>query len=118
MRRRIKLHLRRLLTAPRLRVSSQGEGGSDLTIDGLVCGVCASRTEQALRSIPGVTSASVDLACGTARIEHGEAAPDPAQLAAAVDGVVVARPWRLRIEAWATRLRGLRRGGRGRDRAS
>ena len=118
MRRRINLHLRRLLTAPRLRVSSRGKGGSDLAIDGLVCGVCASRTERALRSVPGVTSASVDLACGTARIEHGEAAPDPAQLAAAVDGVVVARPWRLRIEAWATRLRGLGRGGRGRDRAS
>ena len=118
MRRRINLHLRRLLTAPRLRVSSRGKGGSDLAIDGLVCGVCASRTERALRSVPGVTSASVDLACGTARIEHGEAAPDLAQLAAAVDGVVVARPWRLRIEAWATRLRGLRRGGRGRDRAS
>ena len=118
MRCRIQLHLRRLLTAPRLRVSSRGKGGSDLAIDGLVCGVCASRTERALRSVPGVTSASVDLACGTARIEHGEAAPDPAQLAAAVDGVVVARPWRLRIEGWATRLRGLRRGGRGRDRAS
>ena len=118
MRRRINLHLRRLLTAPRLRVSSRGKGGSDLAIDGLVCGVCASRTERALRSVPGVTSASVDLACGTARIEHGEAAPDLAQLAEAVERVVIARPWRLRIEAWATRLRGLRRGGRVRDRAS
>ena len=116
MRRRIKLHLRRLLTAPRLRVSSRGEGGSDLAIDGLVCGVCASRTERALRSVPGVTSASVDLACGTARIEHGEATPDLAQLAEAIDGVVIARPWRLRIEAWATRLRRLRRGGPARDR--
>ena len=118
MMRRIRLHLRRLLTAPRLRVSSRGERGTDLAIDGLVCGVCASRTERALRSIPGVTSASVDLACGTARIEHGETVPDLAQLAEAVDGVVIARPWRLRIEAWATRLRGLARGGRVRDRSS
>ena len=118
MMRRLAIHPRRLLTAPRLRVFSEGERGSDLAIDGLVCGVCAGRTERALRSVPGVTSASVDLACGTARIEHGEAAPDLAQLAEAVDGVVVARPWRLRIEAWATRLRGLRRGGRVRDRTS
>ena len=111
----IQLHLRRLLTAPRLRVSSRGEDDIDLTIDGLVCGVCASRAERALRSVPGVTSASVDLACGTARIEHGGAAPDLAQLAEAVDRVVIARPWRLRIEAWATRVRGLGQRGRVQD---
>ena len=104
MMRRLHLHPRRLLTAPRLRVSSEGERSSELAIDGLVCGVCATRTARALRSVPGVTSASVDLARGCATIEHGGAAPDLARLAEAVDGVVVARPWRLRIEAWTARL--------------
>ena len=105
MMRRIQLHPRRLLTAPRLRVTSKGAWRSELAIDGLVCGVCASRTERALRSIPGIERASVDLASGCATIEHGEAAPDLAQLADAVDGVVIARPWRLRIEAGAASLR-------------
>ena len=105
MMRRIAIHPRRLLTAPRLRVTSEDERRSELAIDGLVCGVCASRTERALRSVPGVEGASVDLARGCATIEHGDAAPDLAQLANAVDGVVIARPWRLRIEAWAASLR-------------
>ncbi len=102
---RLHIHLRRLLTAPRLRVTSTGGRRSELAIEGLVCGVCASRTERALRSVPGVEGASVDLASGSATIEQGEAAPDLAQLADAVDGVVIARPWRLRIEAWAASLR-------------
>ena len=101
----LQIHPRRLLTAPSLRVTAQCARRSELAIDGLVCGVCASRTERALRSVPGVEGASVDLARGCATIEHGEAAPDLAQLADAVDGVVIARPWRLRIEAWAARLR-------------
>lgn len=116
MTRRLQVHLRRLLTAPRLRVSSRDEQCSELVIDGLVCSVCATRTERALRTIPGVTSATVDLERGTARIEHGEAAPDLAQLAEAVDGVVIARPWRLRIETWAARLGGGLRRVRGRAR--
>lgn len=104
MMRRLHLHPRRLLTVPRLRVSSEGERSSELAIDGLVCGVCGTRTAHALRSVPGVTGASVDLASGCATIEHGDAAPDLARLAEAVDGAVVARPWRVRIEAWAARL--------------
>ena len=114
MMRRIQLHPRRLLSAPRLRVSSEGDRRSELAIDGLVCGVCASRAARALRSVPGVRKATVDLASGCATIEHGETAPDPSRLAAALDGVVIARPWRLRIERWAARLRTLGRGARAR----
>ena len=106
MMRRIAIHPRRLLTAPRLRVTAQGARRSELAIEGLVCGVCASRTERALRRVPGVESARVDLARGCATIEHGEAAPDLARLAEAVDGVVIARPWRLRIEACTAWIRG------------
>ncbi len=102
---RLHVQLRRLLTAPRLRVTARGARRSELAIDGLVCGVCASRAERALRAVPGVERASVDLASGCATIEHGETAPDPSRLADAVDGVVIARPWRLRIEAWAGSLR-------------
>ena len=113
MMRRIAIHPRRLLTAPRLRVTSEGARRSELAIDGLVCGVCASRTERALLAVPGVEGASVDLDRGCATIEHGDAAPDLARLAAAVDGVVIARPWRLRIETWAASLRAGWRRARG-----
>ncbi|MYB42614.1 MAG: cation transporter [Chloroflexi bacterium] len=106
MMRRLRIHPRRLLTAPRLRVTSEDERRSRLAIAGLVCGVCANRTERALRSIPGVRNASVDLASGSATIEHGGTPPEPSRLAAALDTVVIARPWRLRIEAWADRLGG------------
>ena len=105
--RRLQLHPRRLLSAPRLRISAKGEDASELEIEGLVCGVCATRTARALRTVPGVRRASVDLECGTARIEHEGDAPNLARLAEALDGAVVARPWRLRIEAWSARLRGL-----------
>ena len=106
MMRRLRIHPRRLLTAPRLRVTSGDERRSKLAIAGLVCGVCASRTERALQNVPGVERASVDLASGSATIEHGEATPDLAQLADAVDRVVIARPWRVRLEAWTARLGG------------
>lgn len=39
-----------------------------LALDGLHCAGCASATERALRAVPGVTEASVDLLSAT--IEH------------------------------------------------
>ncbi len=111
MPRRIGLHVTRLLTAPRLRLARTGEQRSELAIDGLVCSICALRTERALRAVPGVERVSVDLEGGRATIEHRGPAPEPERLAAALEGAVLAPGWRRRIESWArlARRRGRRR---------
>jgi P-type Cu+ transporter len=41
----------------------------DLPIQGMTCASCAGRVERALRQLPDVTSASVNLASEQARIE-------------------------------------------------
>ena len=38
-------------------------------VNGMTCGGCAKHVEKALRAVPGVTAATVDLAKGTASIE-------------------------------------------------
>jgi Cu+-exporting ATPase len=55
-----------------------------LAIDGMTCASCVSRVEKALLSVPGVTSASVNLATKSARIE-GKAIPE--SLIGAVDDI-------------------------------
>ncbi len=52
-----------------------------LNIDGMTCASCVARVEKALRAVPGVSGASVNLATEKASVQ-GEAAPDA--LAAAV----------------------------------
>lgn len=56
-----------------------------LIIDGMSCGSCVRHVEQALRRVPGVVSARVDLAARTAVVAH-DGATTPADLAAAVSG--------------------------------
>ncbi|WEF33420.1 heavy metal translocating P-type ATPase [Pseudoduganella chitinolytica] len=56
----------------------------DLAVGGMTCASCAGRVEKALRAVPGVTGATVNLATETARVES--AGPlDPAMLVAAVE---------------------------------
>jgi copper-transporting P-type ATPase V len=55
---------------------------TDLQVDGMTCGSCAARVEQALRNTPGVEAAAVNFATHRARIV-GEAAVD--DLCAAVE---------------------------------
>ncbi|MDD2877565.1 MAG: heavy metal translocating P-type ATPase [Acidiphilium sp.] len=55
----------------------------DLAIEGMTCASCAGRVERALRKIPGVESAAVNLASETARVTG--AAIDSAALVAAVE---------------------------------
>ena len=55
-----------------------------LAIDGMTCASCVARVEKALLSIPGVTSATVNLATKSARIE-GNAIPE--SLVNAVDDI-------------------------------
>ncbi|GMU41407.1 MAG: hypothetical protein AMXMBFR23_22730 [Chloroflexota bacterium] len=83
----------RLRHAPRVRLAGSAavtDGALEVRVDGLVCGVCAARTASALRSVPGVEAATVDLAAGRASVRLREgAAPDEAAMQAAVERVVI-----------------------------
>lgn len=56
----------------------------DLPITGMTCASCVGRVERALRKVPGVTNATVNLANERAHVEAAEPI-DPASLIAAVD---------------------------------
>ena len=56
----------------------------DLDITGMTCGSCVARVERALRRVPGVLGAEVNLATRRARVVQEQASADPASLAAAV----------------------------------
>lgn len=56
---------------------------TDLLIDGMTCASCVGNVERALKAVPGVTEATVNLATQRASV-RGTA--DPAALFAAVDG--------------------------------
>ncbi|KGV52832.1 heavy metal translocating P-type ATPase [Burkholderia pseudomallei] len=57
-----------------------------LLVEGMHCGGCTSRVEQALAQVPGVTGAVADLAAGTATVAAASAI-DTARLVAALDAV-------------------------------
>jgi copper-(or silver)-translocating P-type ATPase len=56
-----------------IQATSQGDATSyDLAIEGMTCASCSGRVERALRKLPGVDEASVNLASETARVTgHG-----------------------------------------------
>jgi Au+-exporting ATPase len=54
---------------------------TDLTVEGMTCASCVGRVERALRAVPGVTGATVNLATETAQVEG---LADPAALVAAI----------------------------------
>ncbi|SIO27116.1 Cu+-exporting ATPase [Rhodovulum sp. ES.010] len=70
-----------------------------LRLEGLHCAGCVARVERALATVPGVTSANVNLAAGTAEVDHSGA---PARLVGAVEEAgfgVTRREIRLAVEA-------------------
>ncbi len=93
----LRLHLSRLLVAPRVEGDATEAGAYQLR--GVVCGVCATRTEAALVSVEGVEAATVDLGTSraTLRLSPG-ASVDVAALQRAVEGVVVGMSIRRRLE--------------------
>jgi copper chaperone CopZ len=107
----LRVHPVRLLTAPRLEAAGEDDGETVLRVHGLVCGVCAARTERALERLPGVEGARVDLATAMARIRHSAGpAPDREALDAALRGAVILGGVRRAIESGARRLRRAARG--------
>ena len=56
----------------------------DLQVSGMTCASCAGRVERALLRVPGVLSASVNLATERVRVEAAAGTAGPADLAAAV----------------------------------
>jgi copper chaperone CopZ len=57
-----------------------------LAVTGMTCGHCQAKVERALRSVPGVYSAIVDLADGEAEVDFNDDALTAADLIAAVEG--------------------------------
>ncbi|RAK60199.1 heavy metal translocating P-type ATPase [Phenylobacterium hankyongense] len=60
------------------------ERQTELKIDGMTCASCVARVEKALREVPGVVAAAVNLATERATIRTVGAAASPGELAAAV----------------------------------
>jgi Cu+-exporting ATPase len=59
-------------------------GSQTLTVKGMHCASCVARVEQALKSVPGVADASVNLALGRAEVRFADKPPPLEQLTAAV----------------------------------
>ena len=102
----LRIRLRRLFSYPRVTVRrfEHGDGGATqavLSIDGLVCDVCATRVQRALANLPGATAAEVDLESGAASVGFAGQAADEEALAQAVEGQVLVRPAR----RWLARVR-------------
>src|SRR5512135_3034456 len=60
---------------PRLR---EATGVIDLKVEGMTCASCVARVEKALRKVPGVEEASVNLATETATIQADPAVTEAA----------------------------------------
>ena len=71
-------------SAPPVDRGHEPDGWVDLKISGMHCAACVSRVEQALAAVPGVESASVNLATERARVRLAAPVPDD-RLAAAVE---------------------------------
>lgn len=54
-----------------------------LTVGGMNCGACVNHVTKALQSVAGVQTATVDLAAGSATVQHDETT-NPAKLIEAV----------------------------------
>ena len=103
---RLRVYPLRLLRAPgllpRMPSHDRRPGQTALAIEGLVCGLCAGRAQDALAAVPGVDEARVDLRRGVVELRHAQSGPPDARaLTRALDGVVVARRVRLALAALA-----------------
>ena len=88
---------RRLLRSPDSRVTALDDQGAILAVEGLFCGICASRVSASLRSLDAVESASCDLESATATVRWRRPL-DEAALQRAVLDAAIARPLRRATE--------------------
>ena len=104
---RVRLYPHRLLREPALRPLARTPGRSNYRVEGLVCGLCAARTQRALAAVEGAGDVTVDLASATVELAHdGGSAPPLAALSRALDGVVIAERARRTLAAVAGRFAG------------
>lgn len=66
--------------------AKRGMMKTTLEVDGMTCAACVKRVEEALRAVDGVGEVRVDLASGTASVEHADAT-GVERLIGAVDGM-------------------------------
>ena len=64
---------------------AEAPGETSLAVGGMSCASCAGRVEKALRGVPGVTGASVNLATERAAVQFDGKGPDATQLIAAIE---------------------------------
>lgn len=56
-----------------------------LSINGMTCGHCRQKAEDALKAVDGVWAAAVDLESGSAEVDYDDSRADTAALIAAVE---------------------------------
>ena len=87
----------RLLRAPDSRVTELNEHRGTLEIQGLFCGICASRVSTSLNNLDGVQSVSCDLETAQAVVQFSSPV-DEAALRQAVLDAAIAQPLRRATE--------------------
>ena len=65
-----------------------------LSVDGLLCSLCASNVNGRLDAVDGVQAVRVDLDAGTAAISYDGERVDTNELIAAVEATVILKPVR------------------------
>ncbi|MFZ4574880.1 MAG: heavy metal translocating P-type ATPase, partial [Phycisphaerales bacterium] len=70
-----------------MNVSESINARCELSLTGMTCSACAARIERKLAKTPGVRSASVSFATGSARVVYGAGEVDAAALERAVTGL-------------------------------
>ena len=63
-----------------------------LKVTGMTCGMCVQHVTNALQSVAGVQSATVDLTSGLATVQHDETAKSEAMIEAVVEDGYSAEP--------------------------
>ena len=76
---------------PQGGIGQEARAGKDLArvtlpVAGMTCASCVGRVERALRKVPGVVTASVNLATQTASVEHLPRVASMGDLRTAVEG--------------------------------
>ena len=103
----------RVFAEPAISVTAVTSTIVTVRVEGLVCGVCASRTEAALAALPEIYDAHVDLHRGEAALRYRAVPPSQLALDGALASVVILP----RGRRWLARLLMAGRAAAGRQKA-